>query len=670
MPNNQLHQSKSPYLLQHADNPVAWMPWGTSAFERAKTEDKPIFLSIGYATCHWCHVMAHESFEDYDVATLLNDHFVSIKLDREERPDLDQLYMTVCQMMTGSGGWPLSVFLFPDKTPFFAGTYFPKHSQYGRIGFMDLLGQINEIWQSNRAQLQSSSQEITKALESGRHAITTEMIRPDILQTAFAQLRDSFDARYGGFGSAPKFPTPHQQLFLLRYAYTFSEPSALDMVSKTLTSMRLGGIYDHVALGFHRYSTDEKWLVPHFEKMLYDQAMLAMSYAEAYRQTGDRLYEQTCREILTYVMQDMKGENESFYCAEDADSEGEEGKFCVWTAAELDSLLSPSDGQWVKEIFQVTPGGNFHDEATHQLTGANILHLASPLAPEDSARWALIRTQLSEVRGKRVPPLKDTKQLADWNGLMIAALAKAGRLLSDPDYINQARRSMSAILTTFITDSKLCHAYPNSENAIKGMATDYAYVIWALLELYQADLDPEHLNSALSLQETMLTLFWDERQGGFFTNISEDLIVSQKESYDGALPAANSVALLNLIRLSSLTNTPDYWEKAGAILTAFSSQIQSYPSAYTFFMIGIRLYQQGHRYVTVVGDNTNSTTHDFLKGIAGIVDLDTDLRVIPASSDHPILDGKPTAYICQNFSCLSGMTDIKEIRDAINRVST
>ncbi|MEZ0370960.1 MAG: thioredoxin domain-containing protein, partial [Candidatus Sericytochromatia bacterium] len=597
MPNH-LQGEQSPYLLQHLENPVDWYPWGPEAFDKARREDKPIFLSIGYSTCHWCHVMAHESFEDEDVARLLNESFVCIKLDREERPDIDQIYMSVCQMMTGQGGWPLTVVMTPAQQPFFAGTYFPKYSQYGRMGLMDLARRLSELWTSQRAKVLESATGITAMLQEVEQPAGSQAPSLALQDQAYAQLAQSFDPEYGGFREAPKFPTPHNLLFLLRYARRKEQPQARMMVEKTLTQMRRGGIWDHVGFGFHRYSTDPYWLLPHFEKMLYDQALLLLAYAEAWQAGGDPLLRQTATEIVTYVLRDLRAPEAGFYCAEDADSEGEEGKFYVWAEAELADLVDPDALAFLRAGFGVRPQGNFHDEAGHATPGTNILHLpADPAeaaraqglsAAEFGARWEALRQQLFAVREKRIRPHLDDKILTDWNGLMIAALARAGFILDQPEWIQAAAAAARFVRQRLWTEQGLLHRYRQGEAGIAAHLDDYAMLIWGLLELYQASFAPEWLSSALELAGQALERFGSATGGFYFTaRDGEALIVRKQEYYDGAQPSGNAVMLHNLLRLYHLTGDAR-WRQAGeGLSTAFYAQAGKHPLAYLHFVSGL-----------------------------------------------------------------------------------
>jgi len=688
---NRLIHEKSPYLLQHAYNPVDWYPWGEEAFEKARREDKPIFLSIGYSTCHWCHVMEHESFEDPEVAQLMNETFVSIKVDREERPDIDNIYMTVCQMLTGSGGWPLTILMTPDKKPFFAGTYFPKESRFGRIGMLDLAPRIQEIWTTRRDEVLNSANQIISALQQTAESTQGEELGLPILKAAYEQIARRFDRSYGGFGNAPKFPTPHNFLFLLRYWKRTGDGAALEMVEKTLQAMRRGGIYDHVGFGFHRYSTDREWLLPHFEKMLYDQAMLAMAYTEAYQATGKEDYAQTAREIFTYVLRDMAAPTGGFYSAEDADSEGVEGKFYVWTLDEIRQVLDKEEADLVIRVFHIQRGGNFTEEATGRSTGANILHLKTPLsevasdlkmAREDlQRRLEGARQKLFAVRERRVHPGKDDKILTDWNGLMIAALAKGAQALDEPEYAEAARRAADFILKTMRTpDGRLLHRYREGQAALSAHVDDYAFLIWGLLELYEATFEVRDLQMALNLNEDLLKHFWDERGGGFYftADDSEELLVRPKESYDGAVPSGNSVAMLNLLRLGRITARPELEEKAARIGRAFSAGIQQAPVAHTLLLMAVDFAIGPSYEVVIVGNPQAEDTRAMLKTLRaqfipnkvvllrpGDQEMPEITRLAEFTKNQMSLNGKATAYVCLNYQCQLPTIDIPKMLELL-----
>ncbi|HQA48726.1 MAG TPA: thioredoxin domain-containing protein, partial [Bacillota bacterium] len=551
---NRLIHEKSPYLLQHAHNPVDWYPWGEEAFEKAKLEDKPIFLSIGYSTCHWCHVMERESFEDEEVAKVLNDYYVSIKVDREERPDIDSIYMSVCQAVTGQGGWPLTIIMTPDEKPFFAGTYFPKSGKYGYPGLVELLLRIKDAWDTERDRLVETGSNITEAIKNSPRRIDGEKLGQETAERALRGFRNSFDEVYGGFGGAPKFPTPHNLYFLLRYWKASGNGTALIMVEKTLESMYKGGLFDHIGFGFSRYSTDGKWLVPHFEKMLYDNALLAYAYTEAYQATGKDIYKDIARKIFTYVLRDMTSTGGGFYSAEDADSEGEEGKFYLWQPEEVKEAAGEEDGKLFCDWYGISPAGNFEGKSIPNLIGRDL-----GILYEDKAlarRLDGVREKLFMYREKRIRPHRDDKILTSWNGLMIAALALGGRAFHSDEYIKAAEAAYGFIQRNLVRgDGRLLARYRDGESAFPAYLDDYAFLVWGLIELYRATFKTGYLKRALELNRDMLDLFWDEREGGLFLygEDSEQLIMRPKEVYDGALPSGNSVALYNMLRLSRMT---------------------------------------------------------------------------------------------------------------------
>lgn len=682
---NRLIFEKSPYLLQHAANPVDWYPWGEEAFQQASQQDKPLFLSIGYATCHWCHVMERESFENPQAAELINKNFIPIKVDREERPDIDNIYMSVCQAVTGTGGWPLTVLLTPDKKPFFVGTYFPRESRFGRTGLMELIPKVADLWVNKRNELLDSAEKITNHLwETSQNPRGN--LDPGVVQQAFDQLRSRYDPVQGGFGAAPKFPSPHNLLFLTRFWKGTGDPNALEMVEKTLQEMRLGGIYDQIGFGFHRYSTDAAWRLPHFEKMLYDQAMLTMAYMEGYLATGKTEYAQVVREVLTYVLRDMTAPEGGFYSAEDADSEGEEGLFYLWTQEEFRENLGPEAAQLFSSVFNIEEEGNFADEATNNLTGRNLLYLKAPLEEhaervnfesDDLARlWEEVRAHLFEVREQRVHPLKDDKILTDWNGLMIAALAKAGAGLGDPSYIQAASRAADFIWDQLRDeDGKLLKRYRDGEAGLSAHLDDYAFLIWGLLELYQAGFLTSHLERALLLTKIMIEDFWDEDKGGFFFTAKgqSDLILRGKEIYDGAIPSGNSVAYQNLIRLGRMLSRPDFEEKARSIGEAFSAQINQLPLGYTQLMVGILLAESPPCEVVISGNPDSPDTREMILRLRDLYLPNKVMMLRPADPDQrlfelvPVLreqipiEERATAYVCRNYQCNAPTTDIEEL---------
>ncbi|UCH37215.1 MAG: thioredoxin domain-containing protein, partial [Candidatus Bathyarchaeota archaeon] len=508
-PNRLIHE-KSPYLLQHANNPVDWYPWSVEAFKRAKLEDKPIFLSIGYASCHWCHVMEKESFENQEVANLLNEMFICIKVDREQRPDIDRTYMRVTQLMSGTGGWPLTILLTPDRKPFYAATYIPRVSRFGRIGMTELIPRINELWKTKRGEIEQSANQITSHLQRGSKItgiVPVENLEPSTLDEAFVYFVDHYDQIYGGFNSAPKFPSAHRLLFLLRYWKRTQREQALHMVEHTLDAMRRGGIFDHIGFGFHRYSTDRRWLVPHFEKMLYDQAMLTIAYLEAYQVTRKEKYKETAEATLTYVLRDLTHPDGGFYAAEDADVDGNEGEFYLWTANNIRNLVPTADVDLMMSIFNIADDGNFEDEATQKKTGTNIFYLIHSLQEISSrrqipfetlqTRWERVRQILFAARETRPRPGKDDKILTDWNGLMIVALAKAAQIFKEDKFVLAAKNAVAFILENMRnSQGRLYHSYQGGEAVVSGFLDDYAFLIWGLIEVYQTTFEVEYLRIA------------------------------------------------------------------------------------------------------------------------------------------------------------------------------
>jgi len=650
---NRLINEKSPYLLQHAYNPVDWYAWSNEAFEKAKNEDKPIFLSIGYSTCHWCHVMEGESFEDDEVAELMNDAFVNIKVDREERPDIDNLYMTVAQLLKGRGGWPLTIIMTPDKKPFFAATYIPKKGRFGMTGMLDVIPYIKELWTNRRNEIFDATDKVVSALKQVSMGTLGEELEENMLEIAYNSLKGAFDDEYGGFSDAPKFPSPHNLLFLLRYWKRSGDKNALMMVEKTLQFMRRGGIYDHIGFGFHRYSTDYLWLVPHFEKMLYDQAMLAMAFIEAYQATSKKEYEQTAREIFTYVLRDMTAPIGGFYSAEDADSEGKEGKFYLWTEEEIKKILGKEEADLVVDVFNIQPRGNFIDMMIQRKTGENIFHLKKPI--EDIAvdlniseqdlqkEIENIRQELFSVREKRIHPHKDDKILTDWNGLMIAALAKGAQVFDETSYLDAAKNAFEFIFKNMRTpEGRILHRYRDGEASILAQVDDYAFLIWGLIELYEASFNASYLQ----------------------TDDGEELLVRQKEIYDGAIPSGNSVAMLNLLRLGRVVADEDFDDKASKIGKAFSKNLKNSPTAHNQLMVALD-FAIGPSYQVVIAGNSQATdTKNMLTAVKShflpnlLIFLNPTEQESPEIHDiaefikyMPNIEDKATAYVCINYAC-------------------
>ncbi len=660
MPTNRLSREKSPYLLQHQHNPVDWFPWGEEAFAKAREEDKPIFLSIGYSTCHWCHVMERESFENPETAALLNRSFVPVKLDREERPDVDRVYMTFVQASTGSGGWPMSVWLTPDLKPFFGGTYFPPDGRYGRPGFNSLLTQIATAWLTDRARIVESGNSMVEELRRVTAAADTGLLpaESEVRNRTFLQFRRGFDSRLGGFGGAPKFPRPVAINFLLRESVWSGNDEALDMALLTLREMAKGGMYDQLGGGFHRYSVDAQWFVPHFEKMLYDQAQLATAYLEAFQITGDEQYAAVARDIFRYVLRDMRHERGGFFSAEDADSvidpaephEKGEGAFYVWTEAELRERLGDDFG-WFARRYGVRDTGNVRpDQDPHQeFTGKNILFLAAEVGePEAIER---VRTTLLAARAERIRPHLDDKILTAWNALMISALAKGAQVLGDPAYLDAARAAARFIQTELMRDGLLLRRWRDGEGAIPGFLDDYAFFVQALLDLYETDFDPASRTLAEKLTADMRTLFEDRENGGFFSTVEGDehLVLRMKEDYDGAEPSGNSIAILNLLRL-------DLTEPAGRALRAFGSRLAQQGSTVPQMVIALSAWERPAQQIVIAGERPAA---DPLIRVAH--QRFSPHRVLLFNpADHPEftpVNGLPAAYVCQNFACQLPVTE-------------
>ncbi len=672
---NRLALEKSPYLLQHMNNPVDWHPWGEEAFDKAKSENKPVFLSVGYATCHWCHVMAHESFEDQEVARVLNRDFVPIKVDREERPDVDSVYMTVCQGLTGSGGWPLSVFLTPQGKPFFAGTYFPKEPLPGHPGFLGLCREIARRWKESPEELAGAADQVTLAVRPKPIKERQELDR-SILEKAYWQLAGAYDPKWGGFGQAPKFPTPHHLNFLLRWHLRHPESRALEMVRHSLTSMRQGGVFDHLGKGFHRYSVDERWLVPHFEKMLYDQALLALAYLETYQLTKDEFFADAARDIFSYVMRDMTSGEGGFFAAEDADSEGREGAYYVWTPESIAEVLEPELAGLVRRYYGVINAGNFEH-------GESILWEREGLesfAEHDGIDPAELKQKLEEAgarlfeaRIRRKRPLLDDKVLTAWNGLMIAALALGYQALGDRAYLEAASRAAEFVWRKLRDgDGRLMRRIREGQTAGPGFMDDYAFYTFGLIELYQAGLDPLHLERALQLQDDALARFWDELHWGFYftTHDGEKLIIREKDLYDGALPSANSVAAMNLLRLARLTGRADLESKAWQLMQCFSRQMSQQPMACTQMLLALDYALARASEVVLAGGEDTLGMERMLSQLhrpftPHKVWLAADegeagrrlVKLAPFVKGMQPVDGKATAYVCHGNSCQNPITD-------------
>ncbi len=671
---NRLSKEKSPYLLQHQSNPVDWYPWGDEAFAKAKKENKPVFLSIGYATCHWCHVMEHESFEDKEIAAQLNQAFINVKVDREERPDIDSTYMTVCQMLNGHGGWPLTIVLTPEKKPFFAATYIPKEARFGRVGLRQLIRGIQGIWTHEPEKIHQAVESIEHGFKNSQEFQQGEFPGTEAIDFAAEQLVTNFDKEYGGFGSAPKFPTPHNLMFLLRQWHHTREERFLEAVSKTLTAMRLGGIWDHIGFGFHRYSTDQEWLLPHFEKMLYDQALLMMAYTEAWQITKNPLFRQTVYEIAEYVHRNLTGTEGEFYSAEDADSEGEEGKFYIWSTNEIKELLNTDQYSFFSDKFQLQDDGNFEDEATRQKNGMNIPHLLQPLPDSTFNEWDGIRNLLFEHRKKRIHPLLDDKILTDWNALMVAAYAKAGAAFKEQQFIDKAESSYAFISKYLFNENTLLHRYKDGEAVIEAFADDYAFLIWASIDLYEATFNSEYLLKAIDLNTQFIAQFWDHTSGGVFfsTNDDDQPLGRQKQIYDDALPSSNSVTFLNLIRLARFTGDTSLEEKANELGKCFSADLIRSGSSSTVSMMGLQFLHHDPKEIAITEGTDEHLFWDFFHQaflpskvlLYRPDDADASLfKAIPFLEAQTPVDQKSTVYICKNYTCDAPVTDLESLKE-------
>jgi uncharacterized protein YyaL (SSP411 family) len=676
---NRLARETSPYLLQHASNPVDWYPWGDEAFDRARREDRPLFLSIGYSTCHWCHVMERESFADDEAAELLNATFVCVKVDREERPDLDQHYMSVCQALAGSGGWPLTIVLTPEKRAFFAGTYFPKTRRWGRPGLMDIVPAIADAWTKRREEVLRSAEDILRSVAGVRpreRAGAGEPLSEATLDAAYRDLAASFDERRGGFGGAPKFPLAHRIAFLLRYWKRTGKGEALEMARATLEAMRRGGIYDQLGFGFHRYSTDADWLVPHFEKMLYDQALLAEVYAQAFLATGEPAFMRTAAETADYVLRDLTGPDGAFFSAEDADSEGEEGKFYLWTTDEVREALGPEESGFAERLFHIEAGGNFAEPGRGR-DGRNILHLGREAARADG-RAAAVREKLLSARSRRPRPLLDTKALTDWNGLMIAALAAVFRATGEDRYLGAARRAADHILGRLTApDGRLPHVSIGGEARVAAFLDDYAFLIKGLVALYEVEFDPARLERALALARRATELFWDGEAGGFVFADAPEVGGRRAEVYDGALPSGNSVMLANLLRLARLTGLTEFEDKAARLSEDFAGDVAGHPSAHTEFLCGLDFALGPSREVVVVGKRGGKATEEMLTALRGtylpnavVLFKPSDepatagklARLVPFTKEMDAGGGVAAAHVCSAGACLRPVGSAAELR--------
>jgi uncharacterized protein len=673
---NKLINETSPYLIQHAHNPVDWYPWGREALERARSEDKPILLSIGYSACHWCHVMEHESFENEEIARLMNENFVCIKVDREERPDLDSIYMNAVQMMTGHGGWPMTMFLAPNLRPFYGGTYYPPEDRRGMAGFPRVLTAIADSYKNRREEILSTADAITAELKkTDRFVASNEMLTTEVLNQAFSALAGNFDPTHGGFGGAPKFPPSMTLMFLLRHYKRTNSPQALDMVEKTLQKMAGGGMYDHLGGGFARYSVDARWLVPHFEKMLYDNALLTRIYLYAYQQTKNPLYRRIAEETLEYIIRDMTDRSGGFYSSEDADSEGVEGKFYVWTRAEVLNLLGADDGEVFCKFFDVTEEGNFEHGNSILNTPRSLEEFAAEEGKSIEELNRIItagKRKLFYAREERVRPGRDDKTLAAWNGLMLTAFAEAANILGRDDYREVAVRNAEFITTQLIKDGRLLRTYKAGQAKLNGYLEDYAYVIEGLLAVYEATFELKFFKQARELADTMIARFWDAQEGGFYFTSSdhEELITRTKDYFDNATPSGNSVSAMTLLKLGLLTQEPEYMRCAVAILRALRPVMVRYPSAFGYMLSALDFYLSEPKEIAMVGKLDSHELRSFVEEIysryipnkvvaASEPGADTGASEIALLVARSAIEGKATAYVCRNYTCLEPATTVE-----------
>jgi len=699
---NRLITEKSPYLLQHAFNPVDWHAWGDEAFEKAKREGKPIFLSIGYSTCHWCHVMERESFETDSIAAILNDNFVCIKVDREERPDVDRVYMNALQAMGESGGWPLSMFLTPDRKPFFGGTYFPPESRYGRIGFPDLLRRVSEVWKTEKEKILESANGLTKFLQEAVPTKFASMPGNAALDTCFTQLSRTYDPGFGGFGGGPKFPRPVVFNFLLHYHYRTANTKALEMTERSLQKMSAGGMYDHIGGGFHRYSVDGQWRVPHFEKMLYDQAQLVNSFIDVYQITRNAYYANVIREVLDYVLRDMTDHNGGFYSAEDADSprpeapdEEGEGAFYVWSKQEItQAIREPNTADIFCYYYGVEEGGNALTDPQQEFTGRNILYIGHSLTQtadefgkaeaEVAGILSSARKRLFDLRSKRPRPHLDDKILTSWNGLMIGAFARASQVLRDTRYLDAAQGSAQFILTRLYDEKArtLKRRYRDGEAKHEAHLDDYAFLSAGLLDLYEASFDFNWLEKAMDLTGKQIELFWDMERGGFYDTSGKDssILVRMKEQYDGAEPTGNSVAALNLLRLSQMSDNQDWRVKAEKTMAAFGPILQQQPVVMPQLAVALDFALDKPKQIIIAGKKDDAETQALLAQVSSrylpnriLLLVDGGERqneltsLLPFVKDMKMAAGKSTAYICENYVCQLPTSDLKVVSTLLDK---
>lgn len=689
---NRLSEENSPYLLQHSNNPVNWYPWCDEAFKLAEEKDLPVFLSIGYSTCHWCHVMERECFEDDEVAKILNSNFISIKVDREQRPDIDSIYMSVCQMMTQRGGWPLSIFITPKKEPFFAGTYFPKNGKDKMVGFVDLLNNIINVWNNNKPDIFKSAESIIKSLKDiSNPKLPNSFIKKDNMKEIFESLKDFYDEKYGGFGEAPKFPSPQNIIFLAKYFSSFKDNDSLRMINQTLTSIALGGIHDHLGGGFHRYSTDVKWLVPHFEKMLYDQANILEALYEGYLLDDKDIYLETINSTQNYLNEIMKSDSGAFFSAEDADSEGEEGLFYIWSEGELKEVLKSDEFYFFKHLYNIEPQGNFLEETTKQENGKNIIYLKDELEKfssifsleenlikEESKR---IKSKLKNYRNKRKRPILDDKILTDWNSMVISSLSKISRIKNNHQSLDTAIRCNEFIENNMINNGDLNHCYRNNVSSINGTLDDYSFYSKALIDLYESTLDPNYLIKAYKISERMIFYFWDHKNGLFFSSRDDDdLIVRQKNLLDGASPSGNSIALYALAKLSYYFNDEDLKNKATELSSRLGEMAKKFPINLGMFLSNQFLLYDDTTQIIITSnwehlDHSNEVVNyliNYSRPNKTLFHINSDsqrrifLEISKSYDFLPEFSKDLNVYICSDYQCNLPVKDLSEIKKILD----
>ena len=667
---NRLSRETSPYLLQHAHNPVDWYPWGDEAIERSRDEDKPILLSIGYSACHWCHVMERESFENNEIAAVMNEHFVNIKVDREERPDLDDIYMHAVQMMTGQGGWPMTVFLSPDLRPFFGGTYFPPDDRYGRPGFKRLLQTLAEAYRDRKDQIRQSGEQIMQNLQQmSRVHPSSDLLTDDLIRNAVRELEGRFEERYGGFGNAPKFPPSGSLSLLLRAWRKTGRETLLHMVEKTLQHMARGGMYDQLGGGFHRYSTDEQWLIPHFEKMLYDNALLTPVYLEAYQVTGNEFYADVARETLDYILREMQDPRGPFYSTQDADSEGVEGKFFVWRPEEIREHLDDAAARVFCRYFNVTDAGNFEHGTSALHVNRSLEEVARELGMEPESAGGLLvsaKKEMFKIREGRVKPGLDDKVLTSWNGLMMSAMAKGSQVLDEPAYAEAARRAADFTLSEMCRDGLLLATHREGRSRLNAYLDDYAFLSAGFTDLYETTFDTRWLGEAKRWMNILIEYFWDEEEGGFyFTGKNhEQLLTRARSGLDGAIPSGNAVAAETLLRLAVLTGEAEFRAKGIELFRAFRTMMDKVPAGFSRFLVALDFYLDTPQEVAIVGASDAEDTRVLLRAVrrrfrpnqvVALMDPDADVgavgQEVPLLAGKSQLDGRATAYLCENYAC-------------------